>query len=160
MALLVSAIAVVTAVGCEQRPAPTPDPTVALIEDRVADYYRDMSARDWDAYREYFWPEATLTTVWQPPGQPGPRVVPTTIENFIAQAHLGPDSKPIFEERLLRQEVHRAGDVAIVLALYEARFGEPGSVMTWRGVDAFTWLHHREEWRISALTYADAPEEE
>ncbi len=160
MVPLAMALAFATAPGCAEQPEVATDPMVAVIETRVADYYRDMSARNWGTYREYFWPGATLTTVWQPPGTPAPAVVPTTIEDFIAQTHLGPDSKPIFEERLLRQQVRVRGDVAQVIADYEVRFGEPGSVMTWRGVDAFTWLRHRDEWRISALTYVDAPEEE
>ncbi|MBT8401522.1 MAG: nuclear transport factor 2 family protein [Rhodothermia bacterium] len=130
------------------------DSLVGLIEDRVADYYDAMSNRDWPAYREFFWPGATLTTAWQPPDETSSRVIPTTIEAFIEQTDLGPDSAPVFEERLLEQEATIRGPIAVVFATYEARFGDDDSVITWRGTDAFTWLNHQDEWRIASLVYA------
>lgn len=137
--------------------APTPPMSAEelALRSQVDRYYRDMSARDWKAYAAHFWPQATLTTVWQPAGEPAPRVVVTSIDGFLAQTAQGPDSKPIFEERLIDQEVRLVGTIAQVWAHYEARFGDSTSVSTWRGIDAFTWLKHDGAWRIVALAYAD-----
>ena len=131
------------------------DRTEGELRAAVSQYYLDMSRRDWPAYAGHFWPGATLTTAWQPPGEPAERVVVTTIEEFLAQTPQGPDSKPIFEERLLEQDVDVQGDVAQVRARYEARFGDSLQVETWRGTDAFTWLRHDGKWRIAALVYAN-----
>lgn len=118
-------------------------------------YYEDFSARRWPAFAEHFWPGATLTTVWQPPGEPAPRVVAVTVDEFVRQAPLGPGSKPIFEERMLDAEVRGHGNLAHAWARYVARFGTPDSVATWRGIDAFTLMRHDGRWRIVALAYTD-----
>ncbi len=131
------------------------DSIVAVIEDLVEDYYETMTRRDWPQYEKHFWPGATLTTAWQPPGESSSQVIPTTIEAFIDQTHVGPDSAPIFEEHLLEQEATVRGSIAVVFAKYEARFGSEDSVMSWRGTDAFTWLNHQDEWRIAALVYSN-----
>jgi hypothetical protein len=144
--------------GCTVRRVEPPGGTE---EDRlralVQQYYRDLSARQWPAYADYFWPRATLTTVWQPPGDSTPHVVSTPIETFLASTAAGPDSKPVFEERLLSQEVHVTGDLAQVWARYETRFGDSAAVRSWRGMDAFTWMRHEGRWRITSLGYADEP---
>jgi hypothetical protein len=147
--------------ACEVRRAPPrpADGEDRAVREEVAQYYRDMSARDWSAYRSHFWPGATLTTVWAPPGAAGPKVAIMTIEQFLAQTGAGPDSKPLFEERLLGQEVRVMGNLAQVWARYEARFGDSTSVATWRGIDAFTWMKHEGRWRIVALAYTDEPGE-
>ena len=134
-----------------------PNPDEETVRATVQRYYRDLSARDWPAYAAYFWPRATLTTAWQPPGEPAPRVIVTTIESFLATTGQGPDRKPVFEERLLGQEVRVTGNLAQVWARYEARFGDSATVQTWRGVDAFTWMKHEGAWRIVALAYSGEP---
>ena len=147
--------------ACEIRRSPpvAADGEEQAVREEVARYYQDMSARDWRAYGDRFWPGATLTTVWQPPGAPAPQVTVLTIDQFLAQTGAGPDSKPIFEERLLGQEVRLVGNLAQVWARYEARFGDSTSVATWRGVDAFAWMKHDGRWRIVALAYTDEPGE-
>jgi len=143
--------------ACEIRRSPPALPAgeEQRVRDEVARYYQDMSARDWRAYESHFWPGATLTTVWQPPAERAPRVAIMTIADFLASTGAGPDSKPIFEERLLAQEVRLMGNLAQVWARYEARFGDSTSVATWRGIDAFTWMKHEGRWRIVALAYTD-----
>ncbi len=153
--ILVSALVLA---GCARDQPPGEDAETRAIRESVEQYYIVMSDRIWGEYQKFFWAGSTLTTVWQPPGEPQPRVIPTTIEDFVAQTHLGPDSQPIFEEQLLDQEIRRRGDVAQVLARYEARFGSEDSVMTWRGVDAMTWLKHDGQWRIAALVFVNEPD--
>lgn len=145
--------------SCVPKDQSTVDPSAAERELReaVVQYYADMSARNWQAYAKHFWPHATLTTVWQPPGESSPRVVITSIEEFLKHTAEGPDSKPIFEERLLGQEPRIVGKLANVWAHYQVRFGDSAKVSSWRGYDVFTWMKHDSTWRIVALAYADEP---
>lgn len=126
---------------------------LAPVRAEIERYYADFSSRDWKAYADHFWPGATLTTIWQPPWENAPRVVATSVPDFVAQAPQGPDSKSIFEERMTGAEVKRCGSLAQVWAGYSARFGEPGDVMEWSGVDAFTLLEHDGRWRIVSLAW-------
>lgn len=120
----------------------------------VKSYYADFSARNWKLYQDHFWPKATLTTIWAPPGETKPRVVIMTIESFVEQAPKGPGSKPIFEESMTDSEVRAEKTLAHVWAHYTARFGDYDSVSTWSGVDAFTLMKHDGVWKIVALAYA------
>lgn len=120
----------------------------------VEAYYTALSARDWEAFADCFWPGATITTVWQPEGEPAPRVFSVTVPEFVAKAPEGPGSREIFEERLVRAETWVQGDLAQVRADYEARFGDPGDVLEWTGVDALTLVRHAGRWRITSLAFA------
>lgn len=133
----------------------TPDTLRDQVLAFVEQYYADFSARDWERYAGYFWPGATLTTVWQPPGEPAPRVVTTSIEEFVAQAPEGPGSRQIFEERMTEAHVRAEGNLAQVWASYDARFGDPGDIQEWSGVDAFTLMRFDGRWRIVALAYSN-----
>ena len=144
--------------GCSG--APEGDSSEAARREVLAElerYYADFSARDWPAFATHFWPGATLTTVWQPPGEPAPRVVVTTVPEFVAKAPEGPSSKPVFEERMLGADIRIIGNLAQAWARYVTRFGDPGALQTWRGVDAFTLMRHEGRWRIVSLAYADEP---
>jgi len=117
-------------------------------------YYDAFSARDWPRFETHFWDGATMTTVWMPPGESAERVVATSIPEFVAQAPMGPGSREIFEERLVSARIVVEGDdLAQAQVNYHARFGDPGEVMEWEGVDAFTLLKYGGEWRISSLAY-------
>ena len=153
------ALAFIILAACTVRRATpgAPNPDEETVRETVRRYYRDMSARDWPAYAAHFWPRATLTTVWEPPGEPARGVVVTTLDSFLAMTGQGPDSKPVLEERLLGQDVRVTGNLAQVWARYEARFGDSDAVQTWRGVDAFTWMKHEGAWRIVALASSDEP---
>ena len=120
----------------------------------LGSYYADFSARDWQKYADHFWPGATLTTIWKPEGEARDRVVVTTVPEFVAQAPKGPGSKPIFEERMTGAEVRVQGPLAHVWARYKARFGDPGKIADWSGVDAFTLMRLDGRWKIVALAYA------
>src|SRR4051812_38385829 len=84
----------------------------AEIRAELSKYYADLSARKWNAFATHFWPGATITTVWQPPGEPAERVTTVTVPEFIASAPMGPDSKPIFEERLTACDIRIDNDLA------------------------------------------------
>lgn len=120
----------------------------------IESYYDAFSDRDWDRYASHFWPEATITTVWQPPGEDAPRVVVTSIEDYIELAPAGPGSREIFEERMLSADLTVRGTLATVYARYHARFGDPGAVSEWEGTDLFSLLKHDGAWRIVSLAFA------
>lgn len=140
-------------------PAPVADTVAAgdreAVLREVRSYYRDFSARDWSAYAAHFWPGATMSTVWTPPGEAQPRVMVMSVPEFVRQAPLGPGSKPVFRERMLGAEVRLGRNLAHVWAHYEVQFGTPDSLAVWRGIDAFTLMAHGGRWRIAALAYTD-----
>ena len=135
-------------------PASERTPEHNAVKEAIEQYYRDLSARDWDAFASHFWPDATLTTVWQTKDQERPQVNSVTVEEFVERAPEGPGSQPIFEERLLAAEVRVFGPLAQVWARYEAKFGSEEKLVTWRGIDAFSLLRHDGRWRIASIAYA------
>ncbi len=123
------------------------------VPKELRQYYADLSARDWKAFADHFWPGATITTIWQPEGEMAQRVFVSTIPEFVAEAPKGPGSKAIFEEKMTGATVRLKGNLAQVWAGYEAKFGEPGKVAEWTGTDAFTLMKHEGRWRIVSLVF-------
>ncbi len=136
------------------------DPVSASVRQEVLTtiqaYYAALSDRDWRAFAEHFWPGATLSTIWQPPGETMERVTAVSVPEFVERAPEGPGSREIFEERMLDARIRLEGELAQVWARYEARFGDPGDIAEWQGVDAFTLLRHDGRWRIVSVAYARA----
>jgi hypothetical protein len=116
-------------------------------------YYDDMSQRNWNAYRDHFWPNATITTAWTKPGDSLKRVHVITIDEFIRETPNGPDSQPVFSEEMTDSKVECMGNLAIVWADYSVRFGKPDSLMEWEGRDLFTWMKLDGRWRIVSLAF-------
>lgn len=133
--------------------APAPDPAVAQIGAVLTSYYQALSDLDWPVYAAHFWPDATLTTVWTPAGADRPELFVATVPDFVARAPLGPGSRSIFEEHMLSSDITVQAGLAQAWVRYTARFGDPGDVAEWEGVDAFTLLRHDGEWRITSLAY-------
>jgi hypothetical protein len=144
--------------GCAATPRTQQDPALEKEKAEVIQalnvYYRDFSSRRWTAFATHFWPGATITTIWRPPGEEAERVVATSLDEFIRQAPLGPDSRSIFEERMTGAEVRICGPLAQVWATYDAKFGDPGDIAEWSGIDAFTLMKHDGRWRIVSLAFA------
>jgi len=130
------------------------DSTRAAVLGALTSYYAAFSDRDWSRFASHFWPGATIATVWQPPGERAERVFVQSIPAFVAQAPDGPGSRPIFEERMLSADVTVRGALAVVVARYRARFGDPGDVAEWEGTDVFTLMAHDGEWGITSLAFA------
>jgi len=135
----------------QARSSPEADTTAVLEE--LRGYYRDLSARDWTAFADRFWPGATITTVWHPGGEDSARVWVTTVPDFVAAAPEGPDSRAIFEETMRDARILVRGDLAQAWVQYHARFGDPGAITEWQGVDAVTLMRHAGRWRIVALAF-------
>lgn len=131
-------------------PAAT-DTTAVLAE--LQAYYRDFSARDWEAFQSHFWPGADITTVWQRPGDTVSRVLVMPVPEFVAQAPQGPDSREIFEERPMSSRIDVQRDLATAWVRYHARFGDPGDVREWEGHDVFTLMRVGAVWKIVELAF-------
>ena len=116
-------------------------------------YYQDMSDRAWARYRTHFWDNATITTVWQQGGDSSRRVHVITIDEFVRDTPNGPDSKPVFEEKMLGSEIAITGNIAVVWARYEAKFGSRDSLSHWQGTDVFTLLRFGGSWKIVSLVF-------
>lgn len=138
-------------------PLPVADSVRTQVLGFLESYYDAFSDRDWERFQAHFWPGATITTVWQPPAEPAPRVTVTTIPEFIRQAPDGPESKEVFEERMVAADLAVRGTLAHAFASYRARFGDPGAIAEWTGIDSFSLLHHEGQWRIAALSFASEP---
>lgn len=133
---------------------PSSDTTQRMaIENLLLQYYTDMTNRDWPRYRDHFWAHGTITTTWQQPGDSTATVDVTTIDDFIKETPNGPDSKPIFEERMNSSEVKIKGNIAEAWVKYEAKFGTKDSLMQWTGTDVFTLLRHNGTWKIVSLVF-------
>jgi hypothetical protein len=144
--------------GCVNRTDPTPVTNLDVqdkqeIKDMLSRYYADMSRRDWKKFRGYFWDSATITTVWQKPGDLAAKVNIITIDEFIRETPFGPDSKPIFQEIMTGADISVRNDLAIAWADYEAKFGTNDSLAVWKGKDLFSIMRHLGEWKIVALSF-------
>ncbi len=142
-----------------ERRVPAPPPGAQARADVLAElrgYYADLSARDWPAFASRFWPGATISTAWQPPGEAAVRAYVQTVQEFIDQAPRGPGSREIFSEELVSAEIRVAGSLAQAWVRYRARFGDPGDVAEWEGTDAFSLLLVDGRWKIVSLAFAAA----
>ena len=144
-------LAIPAGLAAQERPT---GPQEAELSAFLESYYDAFSDRDWTRFQDHFWPGATLTTVWAPDPEEGERVVVTTIPDFVAQAPLGPGSREVFEERMVSARLEIAGGLAQAWVRYDARFGDPGAIMEWSGIDAFNLIRHQGRWRIVSLAYA------
>ena len=124
------------------------------LEEFINEYYETLSSRNWEEYRKFFWPKATIATIWQEANDPAPKVLINSIEEFILQTPQGPDSFPIFEENLKEIEFIKVKKgLAEIWATYEAKFGTKDNLMEWTGTDLFSLMKHNGEWRISSMAF-------
>ena len=141
-------------VACNtQHPSKNEKRAIDEINRLLEDYYATMSARDWKAYKMFFYDDATLTTLWQQEADSVPKVLITTISDFIAQTGDGPDSQPIFEENMLNAEIAVKNNLAQAWVNYEANFGSKNRLMEWKGIDLFSFIKHSNEWKIVSIVF-------
>jgi len=124
-----------------------------VIEELLHAYYESMSQRDWESYRTFFIDSALLVTVWEPGGTENKILHRSTIEEFIRKTPEGPDSQPIFEERMRSSQIEVHGGMATAWVDYKARFGTEENLMEWNGKDLFTLIRWENTWKIVSLTY-------
>ncbi len=156
--ILSALLAIGAMVSCQSKNSRAPEANNMAEHDSIrtflTNYYDAMSRRSWSEYKGFFWEKATLTTVWQPRGLTEPAVVVVTIDDFIRQTPEGPDSKPIFEEKMTAPpEVRVEGNLASAWARYNAKFGAEDDLTEWNGTDVFTLMKHNGEWKIVSLAY-------
>jgi hypothetical protein len=59
---------------------------------------------------------------------------------------------------MVSSEIMLRGNLAQAWVSYRARFGDPGDVTEWEGIDAFTLIRHEGQWKISSLAYLSKDE--
>jgi hypothetical protein len=138
----------------------SPDADTTLVLTELRSYYRDFSARDWQAFADHFSSGATITTAWRAPGADSATVSTWTVPQFVAAAPEGPGSRRVFEETMVAARIRRSGGLAQAWVRYHARFGDPGDVREWDGVDAVTLMAHEGRWRIVSLAFASVEAEQ
>ena len=137
----------------KKEPTPSASPDLEALKKILNDYYTTMSDRDWPQYKTFFSPDATLTTVWQGPTDTVPQINTNTISDFIAKTKDGPDSQPIFEEKMRSHEIKVKKNLATAWVSYEAKFGTEENLMEWTGMDLFSFMKYNGEWKIVALAF-------
>jgi hypothetical protein len=128
-------------------------PEGAAVEKRLKQYYIDMSARDWKKYRAHFWDNGTITTLWKHPDDSVAKVDVTMIDDFVKETPNGPDSQPVFEEKMKNSKISVQGNIAEAWVEYDAKFGTNEKLTEWSGTDVFTLMRHEGEWKIVSLVF-------
>ena len=143
--------------GGGARTAAAPDPADSAIVAALETYYERFSRRAWSEFRTSFWPGALVATRWQAPGTAAPAVELIPIDTFLARTGDGPDRLAVFDERMVRHEIRRYGDLAAVWATFRATFAMAGEApATHYGIDAFQLLRGGDGWRIVSLAFTTA----
>lgn len=143
--------------GGSARTAAAPDPADSAIVAALEAYYDRFSRRAWSEFRTSFWPGALIATRWQAPGAAAPAVELIPIDTFLARTGDGPDRLAVFDERMVRHEIRRYGDLAAVWATFRATFAMAGEApATHYGIDAFQLLREGDTWRIVSLAFTTA----
>ena len=124
------------------------------VLDAIRSYYDAFSALDSARFVSHFWPDAAITTTWQPAGEDSARVWTQPVERFVASWPDGPGSRAVFAEHLTRAQVQVTGNLAQAWVHYTTQFGDSGDVREWSGIDAFTLMRHGDAWRIVSLVFS------
>lgn len=141
------------AFGCKSTPEPNDASEQEAIHTLLEGYYQTMSERNWPRYATYFSDDATLTTIWQAEGDSEPSLMTHTITEFLSQTSAGPDSQPIFEERMTHADITVRQDLAQAWVTYEAKFGTEENLMQWKGIDLFSFIRFEGKWKIVSLVF-------
>jgi hypothetical protein len=153
----------VATVGSESAPPAAVPAAEAQVRTALEAFYDAYNARDWKRARGHFWDGATISGVRPQADKPAPVVKVNSVAEFFDEFSRAPESgSQGFEGRLEGEpEVRAASNVAQAWCHFEARFGGPEESMSWRRVDAFTFVLHEGTWKIASLaqsTSFDAPE--
>jgi hypothetical protein len=153
LSIFVSLLVVVSACGKKESKGVNSTSSEQEIYSILENYYETMSDRNWKLYADFFSNKATLTTLWEAPADSFPKVTTYTIDDFLSQTKDGPDSQPIFEERMLHAEISARQNLASAWVEYEAKFGSEDSLIEWKGYDLFSMIKFENKWKIVSIVY-------
>lgn len=152
--LLAAAVSALSLGSAGAQETPTIDAAVdtlyAIISGPVGE------ARDFDALRELYLPDARMTVAG--PGEDGEgRVVTLGVEDYIERnasylAEVG------FTETETRRQVHRYGELATVLSGYEGVRADTGEVVG-TGVNMITLARVDGNWKVAAIAWRGETED-
>ena len=117
--------------------------------------YGTLSAREFLAFRDCFWPQALITTCWKiSPKAKNPQLYAQYIEEFIVNTEKSMGQFASFSDSSLAHEIQIYDNIAQVWSIYEVRFQNlEGKTASWRGIDMFQFIRDQDQWRIIALTF-------
>jgi len=153
----------------QEAPAPVPvapeaaeEPLQTEVRAVLESFYADYNVREWKRARLHFWNGATITDVRRLPDGSAATVQVASVDAFFEELARTPESpQQGFEGRLAgTPQVRTASNVAQAWCLFQASFGGPQESMSWRRVDAFTFVLHEGSWKIASLAQSrsfDAP---
>jgi len=126
------------------------------FRDMTAALYRVVSTapaeRDWDAVRPLYHPEARLVrTGVNPDGTPFVRVF--TLAEYIENIRQLLDDETRFSEVEVAQESVVFGNVARLTSVYEFTWQSPKESRRGRGVNFFTLVRERGQWRVMSIVW-------
>jgi len=141
------------AIGCNHKEPLKEKKDNPILMNLLNNYYHTMSDRAWHDYKDFFVENGTLTTVWAEHQDSIAKISTYTITEFLAQTKDGPDSQPIFEEKLVSADIKMKNNLANAWVKYEAKFGTKDQLMEWKGIDLFSFIKYNEEWKIVSIVY-------
>lgn len=140
--------------------APEGDPVLAEVRGVLEAFYAAYNAREWKLARTYFWDGATITEVRIRDDQPTPGVSVSSVAEFFDELSQEGAAGPLGFRGSLEgaPAVRIASNVAQAWCPFRASFGGPQQSMSWRRVDAFTFVLHEGSWKISSLAQSSSSE--
>lgn len=163
LALLLTTAAVVLTISAAKAP-PHPIPGhspqshpehVRTVEQIVAAFYETVSGpkgqtRDWDRYRDLFFPEARLSVARSAHGT-------GVVSSFTIDEYVKSESSYIeksgYFERAASMKVQRFGQIAHVLSVYESRRAAEDEMPYSRGVNSIQLVESGGRWWISSVLW-------
>ena len=141
-----------------QSPVVEPSPAERAVRAALDEFYSAYNSRDWKRARAQFWSGATISDVRILPDQPAPAVQVASVAEFFEELARTREPGPGgFQGKLVGSPVVRtASNVGQAWCHFEARFGGPQETMSWRRVDAFTFVLHEGHWKIASLAQSNS----
>jgi hypothetical protein len=130
---------------------------VARVEAVVRQYYQRLGARDWPAFRELFWPGATITVRTVAERQRTAQVAVLTMDEFLRQTLNGRDRLPPRVE-VEQARVNTYTEFADAWVVWRGAASRRRTAPVPRGLDAFHLVKRGGQWRVvSVLTTRESP---
>lgn len=133
-------------------------PVASEVRATLAEFYAAYNAREWKRARALFWSGATITDVRILPDNPAPAVKVASVAEFFEELARTREAGSMGFQGQLEgtPAVLTASNVAQAWCHFQASFGGPEETMSWRRVDAFTFVLHEGRWKITSLAQSNS----
>ena len=121
------------------------------VQGIVTRYARTLSARDWVAARQLFWPDATYSGPMLPADSDAHQAVPIELALSVLARRLEGLDAERFDIRVLRSDYRQEGDLAGVWLVTRRILPVAGSVTDREWIEHLVLRRINGEWRILSL---------